>query len=188
MAKPKIITPQELDKVLANVEKNKYPERDKALILISYYTGLTVSQISKISMGDVFNENWTLRDSIIIKDNKNQFREMPIHSKLIPALTNFISTRLARDKDFPLFHGNRRLGFTANNLCQWFHYTYRQAGIKGASSNSGRKTFCSNLIAKGVKIKIVSNLAGYSNDSGIQRFLSNSQPNPGLMRNVVELV
>jgi len=47
-------------------------------------------------------------------------------------------------------------------LQQLFHRIYDLARLPGASSHSGRRTFATNLIEKGVDIKAVSTLMGHS--------------------------
>ncbi|MBN9228971.1 site-specific integrase, partial [Legionella steelei] len=46
---------------------------------------------------------------------------------------------------------------------KWFRSLYDKAGIIGASSHSGRRTFITRLLEQGVSIKAVSSLAGHAN-------------------------
>jgi integrase/recombinase XerD len=48
-------------------------------------------------------------------------------------------------------------------LQKWFKALYNKAGIHGASSHSGRRTFITRLIEQGVGIKSISYLAGHAN-------------------------
>ena len=64
MAQAKTLTPEELDKVLAYVATKKYPERDRALILTSCYSGLRVAEIASLKMRDVVNEDGSIRNEV----------------------------------------------------------------------------------------------------------------------------
>ena len=60
-----------------------------------------------------------------------------------------------------------------------------QCGLDGASSHSGRRTFITNLAAKGVSVRILAELASHSNISTTQRYID---VNDNHMRAAVELV
>ena len=76
-------------------------------------------------------------------------------------------------------------GFTANTLTQFFHYLYKKAGIDGVSSHSGRRTFITNLAAKGVGVRVLMSLAGHKNISTTQAYID---VNDDMKRKAVELV
>ena len=46
-------------------------------------------------------------------------------------------------------------------LCQLFGELYRKAGIKGASSHSGRRGFITKLAHSGISSKVIMELAGH---------------------------
>ncbi len=53
-----------------------------------------------------------------------------------------------------------------------FKQLYVKAGIKGAKSHSGRRTFATRLIESGYDIKSVSILMGHSNIQTTARYIS----------------
>ena len=61
-----------------------------------------------------------------------------------------------------MFKTQRKTRFTPNALQKWFKSLYDKAGIIGASSHSGRRTFITRLIEQGGDIKAVSRLAGHA--------------------------
>lgn len=73
--------------------------------------------------------------------------------------------------DKPLFYTQKRAGFTANTLCQYLHWLYKQVGIDGASSHSGRRTFITNLANKGIGVRVLISLAGHCNISTTQVYI-----------------
>ncbi len=62
----------------------------------------------------------------------------------------------------PLFQTQRKQRLSANVMQKWFRDLYDKAGIHGASSHSGRRTFITRLIEHGADIKEVSKLAGHA--------------------------
>lgn len=76
-------------------------------------------------------------------------------------------------------------GFTANTLAQHFHHLYKGAGIEGASSHSGRRSFITNLAAQGVGVRVLMSLAGHRNISTTQHYID---CNDDMKRRAVELI
>ena len=188
MAQAKTLTPQELDKVLSYVATKKYPERDRALILTSCYSGLRVAEIASLKMADVVNEDGTIRNEVRLsaaQTKGGQPRTVFLPQKLQDELAVYLTTRYARFPDVPFFHTSKRLGFSANSLCQWFFWAYRNAGIAGASSHSGRRTFITTLANKGISVRVLAGLAGHKSIAVTQKYID---VNPDLMRNAVELI
>jgi integrase/recombinase XerD len=62
---------------------------------------------------------------------------------------------------------------------------YKRAGINGASSHSGRKTFLTSLANKGISIHILASLAGHKSIAVTHRYLI---ANDEMKRNAVELI
>ena len=84
-----------------------------------------------------------------------------------------------------LFASQRSDAFTANSLTQVVNGIYKQAGLDGASSHSGRRGFLTNLAEKGVSVRVMMALAGHANMATTQRYID---LRPGVLRNAVELV
>ena len=48
---------------------------------------------------------------------------------------------------------------------------YRNCGIAGATSHSGRRTFITNLAARGVGVRVLAELAAHASISTTQRYI-----------------
>jgi integrase/recombinase XerD len=85
------------------------------------------------------------------------------------------------------FQGQKSVksGFSANSLAQTFALLYEGAGLEGASSHSGRRTFLTNLANKGTAIHILKTLAGHRSISTTAAYLYSS---PSQLKAAVELV
>ena len=102
-------------------------------------------------------------------------------------IAEYIADRTWLFEAQPLFCTNRGLrhAFSANTLTQYFHYLYKRAGVAGASSHSGRKTFITSLASQGISVFVLASLAGHKSISTTQRYVS---VNDDMKRRAVELV
>jgi len=62
---------------------------------------------------------------------------------------------------------------------------YKNAGIKGASSHSGRKTFLTSLASQGISVFVLASLAGHKSIATTQRYIT---VHDDMKRKAVELV
>ena len=188
MAQAKTFTQSELDQVLRFVSTKKYAARDRAMILTSFWSGMRVKEISQLKMGDVVNEDGNVKSEIRLSSDQtkgDQGRLVFIPNKLRDELAVYLKTRMIRNLDVPFFHTDKRLGFSANGLCQWFFWTYRRAGINGASSHSGRRTMITHLANKGVGVRVLAGLAGHKSIMVTQRYID---VNDEMKRQAIELI
>jgi integrase/recombinase XerD len=149
---------------------------------------MRVGEIAQLKMRDVVNEDGTIKNEIKLSAHQtkgNTARVVFIPQKLKEEIADYLTTRMIKNPEIPLFHTDDRLGFTPNSLCQWFFWTYKRAGINGASSHSGRKTFLTSLANKGISIHILASLAGHKSIAVTHRYLV---ANDDMKRNAVELI
>jgi integrase/recombinase XerD len=109
----------------------------------------------------------------------------------------FVSERLRReiatylagidttDPSRPLLGTQKRDGFSANTLCGTLNAIYRQAGMDGASSHSGRRSFITALSGKGISVRVLAALAGHRSLFSILPYIDASDDHK---RAVVELI
>ena len=109
------------------------------------------------------------------------------HIKLKAELRAYAEQAKCVDRSFPFFASQKsiRAGFNANSLAQTFALLYRGAGIEGASSHSGRRSFLTNLANKGTSIHLLKTLAGHRSIQTTAAYLYSS---PTQLRAVVELI
>ncbi len=188
MAQAKTLTQSELDQVLRYISTRKYAERNRTMLLMGFWAGLRVKEIAQIKMGDVLNDNGTIRSEIRLSAEQTKGddgRTIFLPAKLIEELAVYLKTRHAKMPEIPLFHTANRLGFTPNTLCQHFFWLYKRAGIAGASSHSGRRNFITSLANKGISVRILASLAGHKNIAVTQKYID---VNDDMKRAAVELV
>jgi len=70
-------------------------------------------------------------------------RTVFVNAKLKAELQAYAEKAKCVDRSYPFFASQKsiRSGFNANSLAQTFAVLYEGAGLEGASSHSGRRTF-----------------------------------------------
>jgi len=188
MAQAKTLNERELWRVLGYIAMRKHAARNRAMLLLTHMSGLRVGEVAALRIGDVFGDNGLARDEIRLRaeQTKGRHPRTVFLGEKIRKELNAYSMSIDRSQTTkPLFYTQKRDGFSANTLAQHFHYLYRRAGIAGASSHSGRRTFITNLANKGVSVRVLMALAGHRNISTTQAYID---VNDGMKRAAVELV
>jgi len=180
MKHAKTLSQAELKRVLAVVNANRHAERNRLAVLLSFYAGLRVKEIAALTVGDVFTATGDVKSIIALTAEQtkgSKGRNIVFGSKLIDALKPIHAAK-------SLLRSQKGAAFSANSLCQLFGHLYADAGLEGASSHSGRRTFITNLAHKGVSAKVLMTLAGHSNLSTTQRYI---EVNDAMLLQAVEL-
>ena len=190
MAQARALGAAEMEQVLEHVNAGRHAHRNRCFILLTHLAGLRVGEVASLRWLDVMTADGHIKDEV---------RLLPEMTKGKHARTVFISTRLRQELqqyadiyrraaplDCPLFYSQKgmRSGFTANSLTQTIAKLYRGAGLDGATSHSGRRTFLTNLANKGTAIHLLRTLAGHRSISTTATYLYSS---PTQLKAAVEL-
>lgn len=190
MAAAKSLTAQEIARVLQFISTQPYAQRNRAIFMMTVAAGLRVSEVAGLTLGDVLDSTGAVRGEVYLASHRVKHahaRTIYISTKLQQELTDYIATRKNKDAALPLFptHRGPRCHFSANTLAQYFYWLYKDAGVSGASSHSGRKTFLTSLASQGVSVFVLASLAGHKSISTTQRYIT---VNDDMKRRAVELV
>lgn len=165
--KAKVLSEAEFKLLLLVAKEGKFSTRNLAIIYCSFGLGLRAKEIASLTIADVANANYQLLDELSLKramtKGEKQRHAYLTHKKIREVLQNHLNDLKGMLRDKALFQTQRKSRFTANTLQKWFKSLYDKAGIHGASSHSGRRTFITRLIEQGADIKAVSRLAGHAN-------------------------
>ena len=189
MKQAKTLTQQELRRVLDYVATRKQAARNRAILLTGHLSGMRVGEIAALKMGDVIGLDDKIKTEINLQPNQTKGsvgRTVVVSEKLQRELTAYVKTLGQTDKNAAFFATQKQptRGFTANTLSQHLMYIYRRSGIEGASSHSMRRTYITNMAAKGVSVRVLMSLAGHKNISTTQAYID---VNDDMKRKAVEL-
>lgn len=188
MAQAKTLTEKELKKVLTYIALRKHAARNRAMLLLTHWAGMRVGEVAALRIADVVATDGTIKPEIRLLPEQTKgkhARTVFLGERLRKELSVYVSTLKRPSPEKPLFYTQKRLGFTANTLCQYFHHLYKEVGIAGASSHSGRRSFITNLASKGVGVRVLMALAGHRNISTTQVYID---INDAMQRAAVDLV
>lgn len=199
VSQAKVLNEKELRRVMLYCANHKHALRNKSMLLMTHLSGMRVGEVAAIKLGDVIAQDGAIKSDIYLtaaQTKGDRGRTVLFPKRLQELVEQYIKARfkvadisavdaaLFNRALFPTQKSPKR-GFTPNTLAQLFHYLYKRAGIDGASSHSGRRSFITNLSELGVSVFVLKELAGHQSITTTQRYVT---VNPAIMRNAVELI
>ena len=188
MKQAKTLTDRDLKTVLAYCSTRRYAARDRAIVLISHLAGLRAKEIATLTIGNVLAEDGTIREEFTLSPQQTKGRKARrvfLCAKLRKELSIYVKTLGKQNANTHLFTTQKSKCFSANTMCQLLIEIYKNCGIVGATSHSGRRTFITNLAAKGVGVRVLAELAAHASISTTQRYID---VNDEQLRAAVELM
>lgn len=159
----------------------------------SIVVDIRAKEMSLLKINHVLNEsNDSLFEEINLTGNMTKGDKQRhiylTNPKVQKVLLDYIEERkedknISFNYSFPLFLSKKGGKFSPNSLQQLFSQLYKQAGVIGASSHSGRRSFATRLIERGVDIKAVSRLMGHSSISMTAQYV---EDNPVRLKRIAE--
>jgi len=190
MSQAKTFSNTELDQVLESVVSTKHPIRNRAMLLLTHWGGLRVGEVAALRICDVLDANKCVKSEIRLLPEQTKGRHARtvfLNEKLRHELQEYANQLVIKDHNYAFFYTQKypKRGFTPNTLTQHFRLMYQEAGISGATSHSGRRSFITNLANKGVGVRVLMSLAGHRNISTTQSYID---VNDEMKRRAVELI
>ena len=199
MSQAKVLNEREIKKCLLYISARRHASRNRCMFLLTHQSGMRVGEVAALRLCDVLTTDAQIKEEIRLSAEQtkgDRSRTVYLPEKAQQEIKNYLLTRFRvkdlqpltlTDTTLALFatQKNNTRGFSANTMCQYFHYLYKECGIEGASSHSGRRGFITSLASKGVSVRVLQELAGHRSLAVTQRYI---EVNHQLMRNAVELV
>ena len=189
----KVLTKRQFATVLATVEGSLYPARNRVILLLSFKAGLRAKEIATLRWRHVCDAEGVVADSLSVENvgskGKTGGRTIAMNRELSAALRALVE-QAAPEMDSPVVVTQRnREGVISQIIINMFAKWYRAAGLQGASSHSGRRTFITNaakgIVAAGGSLRDVQQLAGHSSLQMTQTYIEGSSD---AKRRIVDLI
>ena len=152
MRQAKSFEDRELKAAFSHVGTRRHGVRDRAIVALSFFAGLRAHEIASLSVGTVLGTEGRALPEIALLASQtkgNRGRKVFLSDRLRKELDRYVKTLGSElPPEQPLFLTQKGNAFTANAMCHLFRDIYREAGIAGASSHSGRRTFITNLAGR----------------------------------------
>jgi integrase/recombinase XerD len=163
LAQARVFTERELKRVLSYIQSQPHATRNRCMVLMTHWAGMRVGEVAALRLGDVIGTDGQIKDAITLSASQTKGdkpRTVLVSKRLQAELAAYLTYRFSLNNFVAVLHTdtnralfptqkNPKRGFTANTLCQLFHKFYAGAGLTGASSHSGRRTFITKLADKG---------------------------------------
>jgi len=189
MGQAKTLTKQELKRVLDyNKACERHSERNRAIILLTFYCGMRIGEVVSLRIADVNNEQGEVLNEIKLTATQtkgHKARTVHVPERMQKELKSYLQgVKSATQADF-LFKTQKSKRFSSNTATQLLQRIYERSGINGATSHSGRRTFITELANKGVSVRVLAALAGHQSISTTQKYID---INDDMLKKAVELI
>ena len=198
MSQARTLNDKELNLLLLYINTRKHALRDRCMVLMTYWSGARIKEVALTKVGDVLALDGSVKTEIRLTSEQTKgkhARTIVLADKLRKEILTYLQTRFDTKQlialtysdamNKPLFATQKRQGFDSNTACYHFHMLYKNAGLVGASSHSGRRSFLTQLSAKGVPIKVLMELASHRSIQTTARYIDVTAD---MKRAAVELV
>jgi integrase len=171
----KILSPDDLHDLLVFASCTRKPLRNRVLVLLSAKAGLRAGEIANLTWSMVTDAAGGISGLIELPDSaakKCGGRSIPLHPELAGALAEW---RLFAPSTDHVIVSERGRSMTPLSIVVWFNRAFKNIGLKGCSSHSGRRTFvtrAARLVHRaGGSLRDVQLLAGHRSIQTTQRYI-----------------
>jgi integrase/recombinase XerD len=182
MKQARVLTQQEIKRLLKVVSTTKHAGRNRLIVMLSYLAGLRACEIAALRVGDVItelNDSWEVKNEVLLKSSQtkgSKAQTVVFSTQLMKEISDYYKTiRLVAIRTDHLIGSQKKAGFSSQTIQGLFRELYESAGISNASSHSGRRTFITALSEKGVSVRVIQALARHSSLATTQKYIDVSQ-------------
>jgi integrase/recombinase XerD len=158
--------------------RERFAPRSAAAFALSVGLGLRAKELAALRWSDMFEESGAAREVLHLKaayTKGERTRDAYLSS---PQLRRVLGEYHARcrppDLGAPLFRSQKGGHLTPGSMTRFLKQLYRDAGLPGASSHSGRRTLITRLAERGVDLKAISAIAGHASVRTTAMYVENN--------------
>ena len=187
----KILNRSQVEAVLNHISGRRYGLRNQVIFLLSVRAGLRAKEIAALKWSMVVGADGEVGEYIHLTNDASKGqsgRIIPINKQLRASLVELCE----QSRDDPtayVIRTERSDQTSAQAIVNLFARWYRDLGLIGCSSHSGRRTFITNAARKistvGGSLRDVQHLAGHSSLQTTQRYIEGDSE---ARKRVVELI
>ncbi len=164
-ALPKVLTIEEVDRLLDVPLNTIFDYRDKAMLELMYATGLRVSELLNLTLNDIDFENCIVR--CMGKGKKE--RIIPIGEYVLDSMKQYLEKRpklYLMKRDDHLFLNNHGKGLSRSSFFKMIKHRLKLCNINiDISPHTLRHSFATHMIEHGSDLRVVQELLGHSDIS-----------------------
>jgi integrase len=171
----KILSSTDVDDLLVFASCTRNPLRNRVIVLLSAKAGLRAAEIAHLTWDMVMDAAGRIGNAIELHDDaakKGSGRVIPIHPSLRDALADL--RPVAAHSEY-VVTSERGGPMTPLSIVVWFNRAFKDIGLKGCSSHSGRRTFVTRAARivhqAGGSLRDVQLLAGHRSILTTQRYI-----------------
>jgi integrase len=172
----KILSPDNLHDLLVFASCTRNPLRNRLIVLLSIKAGLRAGEIARLTWDMVTDGAGRISGLIELRDGAAKMRggrSIPLHPDLSAALAEWRPA--APSTEFVIASERGGGPMMPLSIVVWFNRAFRNIGLKGCSSHSGRRTFVTRaarlLHRAGGSLRDVQLLAGHCSIQTTQRYI-----------------
>ena len=187
----KVLNQKQVDAVLHHIGRSRNGLRNQVIFLLSVRAGLRAKEIAALRWSMVLDASGSVGDAIHLTNEAskgNSGRVIPLNRQLRAVLVSLQQLQPGSSLAH-VITSERSDQTSAQSIVNMFAGWYRDLGLVGCSSHSGRRTFITNAARKistvGGSLRDVQSLAGHSSLQTTQRYI---EGDAAARRRVVDLV
>ena len=190
-APARVLEAGDVCRLIDHASSLRHANRNKVIVLASFKAGLRACEISRLAWPMVLTSEGKIADALTVPGAIAKYgggRIIPLQLDLKRALRSH-----HRDAGRPatgyIVQSERGEAMKPQSIVNWFSTIYRDLGITGASSHSGRRTFITraarSLSKVGGSLRDVQELAGHKALSTTERYI---QGDRDAQRKLIKLI
>jgi len=174
MAQARVLSDGEVQRVMAMTHYTRHTHRNAVMFQLTLLAGLRACEVAALRVRDVYEQAGAVKRSIVLSAGQTKGSKgniVYVSNALAGVLSGYYDCVRDAARDSALLPsqrgGHMRVGAVINTLSHLYHL----AGIEGASSHSGRRTFITKLADSGINARVIQALARHAHLNTTQRYI-----------------